>query len=84
MSCDTSVFVWIVKKSSDNAQKTRQKNTKINKLAFKGLQFSIHNANMTVLFGNVPDTDTDIVSVNVPHEAKNNRVTNTILRKEVF
>lgn len=42
-----------------------RKNTKINKLAFEGLQFSIHNANMTVLTGNVTDTVAENVAVRV-------------------
>ena len=35
---------------------------KINKVAIKGLLFSVHNANMTMLIGNVTDIDTENVA----------------------
>lgn len=58
-------------------KKQKRKNTKINKLVIKGLLFGVHNAKMTVLFGNVTDTDTE--NVTEQHKGYIH-----YLRKEVF
>ena len=63
-----------------NAQKQIRKNTKINKLVFQGLQLSIHNANMTMLIGNV----TDIVAENVAVRVKGERIKHDVSKKATY